>query len=128
MGKRVTIAILAFLTFLVLAFGVWGQKEYPLKTFSGVITKVDLAKKEIVVQNNKDEKMSFQLNDETKVMGSSQENAALDSKNLKEEMPVTVSYREGGLHKVAAWVDVMKGNLKTLRGMQFPFDGGPRVC
>jgi hypothetical protein len=107
--------------------GGWASSNAPLGTFSGTITKVDLANQELVVQNN-DGEMTFQWNNKTQVNGLPIKKVGLDSNNLKEGMKVIVFYREGDRNRVANWIDVRTSNLKTLKGLSFPFECGVRVC
>jgi hypothetical protein len=127
MEKGILITVLALMTALAFVGGVWGQKISPPGAFSGIITKVDWAKKEIVVKNSGGEK-TFQWTDETQVYKSPVEKAGLDSENLKEGMKVTVIYRKGDPNRVANRIDVETSKLKALKGLSFPFDCGASVC
>ena len=125
MEKGVWIILLALMMGLALAGEVWAQKNSPPGVFSGTISKVNLANKEIVVQNNNAEAI-FQWNDETAVKGPGER--SLIYEDLKEGMMVTVSYREESQNRVASRIDVKTTNLKTLKGMEFPFECGVTVC
>ena len=125
MGKGILITILALMTGVVFVGGVWGQKNSPSGSFSGTITKVDLANKEIVVQNNDAERI-FQWNNETRVNGPGEGKLILE--DLKEGMIVTVLYKEGARNRVANRIDVKTANPKTLKGIEFPFECGVNVC
>jgi hypothetical protein len=127
MGKGTLIGILALMTGLVLAGGVWAQRDSAPAAFRGTITKVDWADKKLVVQNNEGE-MTFQWNNETQVNGFPVEKVGLESKTLKEGMNVIVLYREGDQSRVANRIDVKTSNLKTLKGLSFPFECGVKVC
>ncbi len=127
MEKGVLLTILALMTGLALVGGGLASPNPPLGTFSGTITKVDLASQKLVVQNN-DEEMTFQWNNETQVNGLPVEKARLVSNNLTEGMNVTVLYREGDQNRVANRIDVRPPDLKTLKGLSFPFECGVRVC
>ena len=127
MEKGLLITLLALTAGLVFVGGVWGQTNSPSGAFSGTVTKVDLANKEIVVQNN-DREITFQWNNETQVNGLPVEKAGLDSGNLKEGKIVTVLYKEGDQKMVANRIDVKTVNLKTLKGIEYPFECGVKVC
>ena len=125
MKKRVLIIVLALITGMAFVGGVWGQKNSPPDTFSGTITKVDLANKEIIVQKNDGEAI-FQWNDETVVKGPEEKSLIFD--DLKKGMTVTVSYSEGHQNRVASLIEVKQANLKTLKGLESPFECGRTVC
>jgi len=127
MGKEILITVLALMTAVAFVGGVWGQKNSPPATFSGTITRVDSANKEIVVQN-RDGGMTFQWSDETQVNGPPAEKSSLDSKSLKEGMKVTVLYKEGDQNRVANRIDVEASKIKALKGFSLPFECGTRVC
>ena len=127
MEKGILIMALALLMGVAFAGGVWGQKHSPPRTFSGTITKVDWANKEIAVQNG-DGDMTFRWSDETRVNGPSAEKAGLDSENLKEGMKVTVLYEEGDQSRVANRIDVERSGIEALKGFSLPFECGLRVC
>jgi hypothetical protein len=127
MQKGILIMVLALLTGIASAGGVWGQKHSSPRTFSGTITKVDWANKEIVVQN-RDGDMTFRWSDETQVNGPPAEKVGLDSENLKEGMKVTVLYKEGDQRRVANRIDVERSKIKALKGFSLPFECGIRVC
>ncbi len=71
---------------------------------SGVIEKVDEAKKEVIVQAPK-EKMTFSAAEQTKI---SEVSAKLPFSDLKKGMSVTVEYKKEGNKLVAQWIDVTK--------------------
>jgi hypothetical protein len=126
-GERSTDYCSALVTGLVLVGGSLASSDPPLGTFSGTITKVDLANQKLVVQNNEGE-MTFQWNNETQVNGFPVEKAGLDSGNLKEGKIVTVLYKERDQKRVANRIDVKTVNIKTLKGIEFPFECGVKVC
>ena len=125
MRKRIPVGVLALLTGLVLVGGVWAQKSPPPTTVGGIITTVDLANHEIAVRND-DGGRIFQWNKETKINGPGEK--ALIFEDLKEGMMVTVSYREGERDRVANRIDVKTANIKTLKGIELPFECGMKVC
>jgi len=125
MRKGMLLTLLALMVGGVFVGGVWGQKNSPPGAFSGTVTKVDLAKKEIVVQNN-DAEMTFQWNKETKVNGPGEKGLVFE--DLKEGMMVAVLYREGDPNRFANRIDVKTEELKTLKGIELPFECGVRVC
>ncbi len=127
MRKGITIAVLTLMAAIAFVGGVWAQRVSPSGVFSGTITKVDLANKKLIVQNN-DGEMTFQWNNETQVNGLPVEKVRLDSNNLKEGMKVIVFYREGDQNRVANWIDFKTPDLKTLKGLSFPFECGVKVC
>ena len=127
MGKGTLIAILALMTGLALVGGVWAQRDSAPGAFRGTITRVDWANKKLVLQNNEGE-MTFQWNNETQVNGIPVEKVGLESETLKEGMNVIVFYREGDPDRVANRIDVKTANLKTLKGLSFPFECGVKVC
>jgi hypothetical protein len=125
MEKRILITVLAVVVGVAVVGGVWAQNAP--ETFSGTITKVDWVNKEFVVKNTGSQ-MIFQWNDETQVSRPSAENAALDSKVLKEGMTVTVFYKGRNAKIIANRIDVEQGKLTTLKGFALPFDCGAHVC
>ncbi len=125
MGKGILLIVLALTMGIVFVGGVRGEKNSPPGAFSGIITKVDLANKEMVVRNNEEEK-TFQWINETRVNGPGE--GELISEDLKEGMMVNVSYREGTRNKVANRIDVKRGNPNTLKGIGLPFECGVKVC
>ncbi len=70
--------------------------------FSGVINKIDAAKKEIVVKQGKDEK-SFYWGDHTKFMQGDKE---VSFSALKKGTDVTVEYNKEGAKLMAERIDV----------------------
>ncbi len=122
-GMRITGVVLV--AALVFAGTVWGQKGVPLASFSGTITRIDSAGKEIVLQKNKAETI-FRWNDQTSVKGRREGNLRLE--DLKEGMVVTVLYKEGDPNRVAARIDVTETNPRASKGINFPFVCGVRVC
>jgi hypothetical protein len=127
MGKGIRVTVLALITGVFFIGGAWSQEKPPSDVFSGTVTQVDLANQRIVVQNN-DGEMTFQWNNETQVQGSPVEKGGLNSKNLKEGMFVTILYKEGDQNRVAHRIDGKPSNLKTLKGLSFPFECGLKVC
>lgn len=127
MGKGTWTVIVALMTGLVLVGGVWAQRDSASGTFGGTITRIDWANKRLVVQNNGGE-MTFQWNNETQVNGFPVEKVGLESKTLKEGMNVIVFYGERDQDRVANRIDVKNSNLKTLKGLSFPFECGVKVC
>jgi hypothetical protein len=125
MGKRVPLTVLALGIGVIFVGGVWGQKNSPPGAFSGMITIVDWAKKEMVIRNDGEEK-SFEWNNETRVNGPEGEELVFE--DLKAGMMVTVSYREGTQNWVANRIDIKRGNPKTLKGIKLPFECGIEVC
>jgi hypothetical protein len=127
MEKGLLIGVLALMTGLVFVGGGLASSNPPLETFDGTITKVDLANQKLVVQNN-DGEMTFQWNNKTQVNGFPIEKVGLGSNSLKEGMKVVVFYREEDRNRVANRIDVRTPNLKTLKGLSFPFECGVKVC
>ena len=70
----------------------------------GVIEKVDEAKKEVLVQGEK-EKMTFAVGEQTKI---SEVSTKLPLSDLKKGMSVTVEYKKEGNKLLAEWIDVAK--------------------
>lgn len=127
MENRFLIGVLGVVIGLVFVGGVLAQETSAPKIFSGIITKVDLVNKEIVLQNQ-EEQMTFQWTHETKVNGPPAETGGSIPENLKEGMRATVLYGKGSRSWVASRIDVGPGNLKTLKGWEFPFECGVTVC
>jgi len=125
MRKGILITVLALMTGMAFVGGVWGQNDSPPGAFRGTITKVDLANKEIVVQNN-DAEAVFQWNNETTVKGPGDKSLIFE--DLKEGMIVTVLYREEAGNRIASRIDAKAANLKTLKGIGLPFECGVTVC
>jgi len=125
MRKGMVFAALLLILGLVLVRGVEGQENSPTGAFSGTITKVDLAKKEIVVQNN-DTEMTFQWNNKTRVKGPGEEELIFE--DLKEGSMVTVLYKEGDGNRVANRIDIQTVKPTTLKGIELPFECGVKVC
>jgi len=127
MDRGMLIFLLALMTGVIVMGGVLASSASPSATFSGTITKVDSANKEIIVQNSSGE-MTFRWTDETQVVGFPVEKVGLASKALKEGMKVTVLYTEGDQSRVVKRIDVKASNLNTLKGMSMPFECGVEVC
>jgi len=70
----------------------------------GVIEKVDEAKKEVLVQGEK-EKMTFAVGEQTKI---SEVSTKLPLSDLRKGMSVTVEYKKEGNKLLAEWIDVAK--------------------
>jgi hypothetical protein len=70
----------------------------------GMIEKVDEAKKEVLVQGEK-EKMTFSVGEQTKI---SEVSTKLTLSDLKKGMSVTVEYKKEGNKLLAEWIDVTK--------------------
>ena len=122
-GMRITVVVLV--AALAFAGTVWGQKGVPLASFSGTISRIDSAGKEIVVQKNKAETI-FHWNDQTSITGPREGNFRFG--DLKKGMEVTVLYKEGDPNRVAARIDVTSTNPQASKGINFPFVCGVRVC
>jgi len=125
MEKGVLLIFLALMTGMAFVGGVWAQKNSPAGTFSGTVTKVDLANQEITVRNNDGEKI-FRGNQETKIYGAEEKDLIFE--NLQGGMMVTISYREENQNRVASLIEVKKANPKTLKGFESPFDCGLTIC
>ena len=125
MKKGMLITGMALVAAFVFAGTVWSQKGSSLASFSGTITRIDLAGKEIVVQKNKAETI-FHWNDQTSVKGPREGNLRLA--DLKEGMGVTVLYKEGDENRVAARIDVTVRDPQASKGINYPFVCGVRVC
>ncbi len=124
MKNGLALTALFLIVGLVLAGGVWGEKNASFGAFSGKITKVDSVSKEIAVQSH-DAEMTFQWSDKTILKGPGGERLIFGE--LKEGMMVTVVYSGGDRNRVANRIDVTS-NAKTLKGMTLPFDCGVSVC
>lgn len=90
------------------------------ESFSGIIKKVDLANHEIVVQNKEGE-MAFRVNKDTMITGvaAGKENKVLGE--LRERMPVTVSYIPGLYSWNAHEIDAIIQNFAAYRGNEYPY-------
>jgi hypothetical protein len=126
-GKRNPDKVLAVLMGLVFAGDVWAQTGSIPGVFSGTVTKVDRAKKEFAVQNAGVE-MIFLWTEGTQVNRPPAENFALDSKDLKEGMDVTVTYSGRNPEKIANWIYVKPAKVKALKGLWLPFECGVNSC
>ncbi len=125
MNSKRLITVVALVAAVVLAGTVWGQKGPPLASFSGTITRIDLAGKEMVVEKNKSATI-FRWNDQTSVKGPRE--GKLRFEDLKGGMVVTVLYKEGDPNRVAARINVTATNPQASKGINFPFVCGVRVC
>ena len=72
--------------------------------FNGMVEKVDEAKKEVLVQGEK-EKMTFAVGEQTKI---SEVSTKLPLSDLKKGMSVRVEYKKEGNKLLAEWIDVVK--------------------
>jgi Cu/Ag efflux protein CusF len=113
MKKRLLMGIVALAASLAfVSAGIAQQKPAPTapaqkpmwEKARGVIEKVDEAKKEVLVQGEK-EKMSFSVGEQTKI---SQDSTKLTLSDLKKGMPVTVEFKKEGNMMLATWIDVAK--------------------
>ncbi len=118
MRKTLWTIALALITSVAFVSGVMAQqKSAPttpmasapakMEKFSGMIDRVDAARKEIVVKKDNDLK-TFSWGDSTKFMQGKKD---LSFTDLKEGMNVTVRYKEEGGKLTAERVNV--GKLKT---------------
>ena len=79
-----------------------------LEKYSGVVEKVDVAKKDFSVKNGKEE-MTFSWTDKTKITEGTK---ALSFTDLKKGQEVTVEYKKEGSKSVAEMISV--GAPKTM--------------
>ena len=100
------------------ATAVPGQK---MELFNGVIESVDMSKKDVVVEFQKD-KMSFSLNDKTKVFDKGTK--ALKLSDLKKGEWASVEYNKEGSQLIAQII-----HLSHFResGHKFPAEKAPRT-
>lgn len=77
--------------------------------FKGMIESVNEANKEVVVQAQK-EKMSFLVNEHTKI---SQDSNKMAFSSLKKGMEATVEYKKEGNKMVAEWIDLSPSKAES---------------
>ncbi len=82
-----------------------------LEKFSGVIEKVDVAKKDVAVKSGKEE-IIFSLSDKTKITEGKKTLALAD---LKKGQEVTVEYKKEGTKSVAEMVSVSAPKTTGMR-------------
>lgn len=111
--KKIVMALIAFAVSLVFTSGLMAQGTAPAATaasapmvkiekFNGAIEKVDMSKKDVVVEYHKD-KMSFSLNDKTKVFEGMKE---LKLSDLKKGQWASVEYTKEGNQMIAHSIHV----------------------
>jgi hypothetical protein len=100
------------------AAAVPGQK---MELFNGVIESVDMPKKDVVVEFQKD-KMSFSFNDQTKVFDEGTK--VLKLSDLKKGEWASVEYHKEGSQRIAQSIHVSPFSES---GQKFPAEKGPRT-
>jgi hypothetical protein len=91
-------------------------QEMKIEKFNGVLESVDMSKKDVLVEYHKD-KMSFSLNDKTKVFEGTKE---LKLSDLKKGQWASVEYNKEGNQRMAQSIHVSsakKGDHMTSSGM-----------
>lgn len=126
--KRIWMALLV-VAGLVLVNGVWvglSASDFTMRpiaqpeSFSGIISQVDAAKKEITVQNRQEERI-FHWSRETSLIGSEAISEDLQGRR------VTVFYQDGRGNTEAKLIQV-QGQNQASGGLVFPFDCGRTLC
>ena len=113
MNKKIVMGLIALAASLIFTSGLMAQGTAPAATaapaqavkvekFNGAIENVDMSKKDIVVEYHKD-KMSFSLNDKTKVFEGTKE---LKLSDLKKGEWASVEYSKVGDQMVAHSIHV----------------------
>lgn len=100
------------------ATAVPGQK---MELFNGVIESVDMSKKDVVVEFQKD-KMSFSLNDQTRVLDEGTK--VLKLSDLKKGEWASVEYNKEGSQLIAQIIHL---SHFTESGHKFPAEKAPRT-
>jgi Cu/Ag efflux protein CusF len=113
MNKKIVMGLIALAVSLMFTSGLMAQGTAPAPTaapaqaakiekFNGAIENVDMSKKDVVVEYHKD-KMSFSLNDKTKVFEGTKE---LKLSDLKKGEWASVEYSKVGDQMVAHSIHV----------------------
>jgi hypothetical protein len=109
MNKKILMGIVVLAVSLMFTSGLTGQAEastaaavpaqkVKMELFNGVIESVDMSKKDVVVEFQKD-KMSFSLNDKTKVFDKGTK--VLNLSDLKKGEWASVEYNKEGSQRIA---------------------------
>ena len=120
-------SIFFLLGWLLLSGEFLAQAAPPPAVFSGIITMIDLERKEFAVRN-KDGELLFRLSGESIINGSAAGEGSLRAGSLKEGMIVTVSYTEKDGDKIASRIDAKTSSVGTSKGWEYPFGCGLSVC
>ena len=127
MNKKTVMGLIALAVSLMFTSGLMAQGTAPAATaapaqavkiekFNGAIENVDMSKKDVVVEYHKD-KMSFSLNDKTKVFEGTKE---LKLSDLMKGRWASVEYNTEGNQRMAQSIHVSsakKGDHMTSSGM-----------
>ena len=108
MNKKIVMGLIALAVSLMFTSGLLAQGTAPATTaapaqavkiekFNGAIENVDMSKKDVVVEYHKD-KMSFSLNDQTKLFEGAKE---LKLSDLKKGEWASVEYNKEGNERIA---------------------------
>jgi len=117
--KRAMVTVMALTISVIFATAVMAAEQKApaspattptssLEKYSGVVEKVDVAKKDFSVKNGKEE-MTFSWTDKTKITEGTK---ALSFTDLKKGQEVTVEYKKEGSKSVAEMISV--GAPKTM--------------
>jgi Cu/Ag efflux protein CusF len=107
MNKKILMGMMALAVSLTFASGLMANEKaatavtapaQKMELFNGVIEKVDMSKKDVVVEFQKD-KMSFSLNDQTKVFDEGTKVMKLSE--LKKGEWASVEYNKEGNERIA---------------------------
>jgi Cu/Ag efflux protein CusF len=107
MNKKILMGMMALAVSLAFASGLRANEKaatavtapaQKMELFNGVIQKVDMSKKDVVVEFQKD-KMSFSLNDQTKVFDEGTKEMKLSE--LKKGEWASVEYNKEGNERIA---------------------------
>ena len=114
MNKRILMGIIALAVSLMFTSALMAEEkastaaavpaqEVKMELFNGVIESVDMSKKDVVVEFQKD-KMSFSLNDKTKVFDEGTK--VLKLSDLKKGEWASVEYNKEGSQRIAESIHV----------------------
>ncbi|HYQ60876.1 MAG TPA: hypothetical protein VEP29_07475 [Desulfatiglandales bacterium] len=107
MNKKILMGMMALAVSLTFASGLMANEKaatavtapaQKMELFNGVIEKVDMSKKDVVVEFQKD-KMSFSLNDKTKILD--QGTKVMKLSELKKGEWASVEYNKEGNERIA---------------------------
>jgi hypothetical protein len=132
MNKKIVIGIIALAVSFLFTSGLMANQKASTATavparkekvelFNGMIVSVDMSKKDVIVEFQKD-KMSFSLNDKTKIFDEGTK--ALKLSDLKKGEWASVEYNQEGSQRVAQSIDV--GHFRE-SGHLFPPEKAPRT-
>ncbi len=120
MEKRIVVAMAVLpLIFLALLSGARAQ-DTPSRVLSGTVAAIDWQKQELAVQN-KYGAVLFRWDNQTRF------HPADFRRSLKEGTPVFVYFSEGGGNLIASRIEFNWAGF-GLKGLQYPFDCGLKVC